>query len=112
MALIPCPACGTEVSDQAQACPKCAHPIAVSRTFRGPPIDCSKCGGGLRKEASAKSEGSGCLIVLVGLVLAPILIGIPIVIYGIHLMSKKEGTWRCRKCQATFPRKIQWYEFG
>ena len=27
MALIKCPECGTEVSDKAVACPKCAHPI-------------------------------------------------------------------------------------
>lgn len=28
MRLIPCPACGREVSDQAAACPQCGHPIA------------------------------------------------------------------------------------
>ena len=28
MALIKCPECGTEVSDKAIACPKCAYPIA------------------------------------------------------------------------------------
>lgn len=28
MALIKCPECSTEVSDQADACPKCAYPIA------------------------------------------------------------------------------------
>ena len=27
MALIKCPECGTEVSDKAAACPKCAYPI-------------------------------------------------------------------------------------
>ena len=29
MALIACPDCGVEVSDQATACPKCARPIAL-----------------------------------------------------------------------------------
>jgi TM2 domain-containing membrane protein YozV len=29
MALIPCPDCGTEVSDAAAACPKCSRPIAA-----------------------------------------------------------------------------------
>ena len=28
MALVKCPECGTEVSDKAAACPKCAYPIA------------------------------------------------------------------------------------
>ncbi len=27
MPLIPCPDCGTEVSDKAEACPKCARPL-------------------------------------------------------------------------------------
>ena len=28
MALIPCPACGRQVSEAAVACPNCGHPIA------------------------------------------------------------------------------------
>lgn len=32
MALIECPECSTEVSDQADACPKCAYPIARPAT--------------------------------------------------------------------------------
>ncbi len=28
MALIKCPECGTDISDKAAACPKCAYPIA------------------------------------------------------------------------------------
>ena len=32
MALIKCPECGTEVSDKAVACPRCAYPIAANVT--------------------------------------------------------------------------------
>ncbi len=32
MALIKCPECGTEVSDKAKTCPKCAYPIADDNT--------------------------------------------------------------------------------
>lgn len=31
MPLIPCPDCGTEVSDQAKACPKCGRPATPVR---------------------------------------------------------------------------------
>jgi hypothetical protein len=31
MALIACPACGTPVSEQAEACPKCGHPVALEQ---------------------------------------------------------------------------------
>ena len=37
MALINCPDCGTEVSDAALACPKCARPIAAAVTHIAPP---------------------------------------------------------------------------
>lgn len=33
MALITCPECGREVSDQASACPQCGYPIKASRDF-------------------------------------------------------------------------------
>ncbi|MDP3297600.1 MAG: zinc ribbon domain-containing protein [Thermodesulfovibrionia bacterium] len=43
MALIKCPECGTEVSDKAVACPKCAHPIVEgsaeqAQTVKAQPI--------------------------------------------------------------------------
>src|SRR5258708_6846637 len=33
MALIPCPDCGNDYSDQAAACPKCGRPTAVKATI-------------------------------------------------------------------------------
>ena len=36
MALINCPECGTEVSDKANACPKCAFPIKIAETITQP----------------------------------------------------------------------------
>ena len=35
MALIPCPACGRQVSPAAPACPNCGHPIATDTRARG-----------------------------------------------------------------------------
>jgi len=31
MALIPCPECGTQVSDKAVSCPKCGHPLSLTQ---------------------------------------------------------------------------------
>lgn len=107
--LIECPACAEMVSNQAKACPHCAQPI---RVFKGPPHECSQCGGKLAAEKKATSEGSGCIVAILGLVLAPFILGIPLIIYGLHLMSKREANWRCKSCEATFPRKVRWYEFG
>jgi DNA-directed RNA polymerase subunit RPC12/RpoP len=112
VALVNCPACSKDVSDQASACPSCGHPLKVPVHFEGPPKNCSNCGGPLKSGKDAKSEGTGCLIVILGLVFTPVLVGIPILLYGLNLMGKREGYWRCRQCGAKFPREIKWYELG
>jgi DNA-directed RNA polymerase subunit RPC12/RpoP len=123
MALVSCPDCGNKLSDLAPACLTCGRPMAVSppplavavpsaAVYQGPPHNCRHCGGALKKGADAKSEGSGCLLLVVGLFLTPFLIGIPIALYGLHLGSKREGFWRCKKCHEKFPREIHWWELG
>ena len=112
MALMKCPTCSKEVSEQAVACPNCGHPLKTPARFDGPPNNCSNCGGALKAGKEEKSEGTGCIVVILGLVLTPIVIGIPILLYGLNLMGKREGFWRCKSCGAKFPREIKWYEFG
>lgn len=87
-------------------------PPPLPGKFAGPPHNCRHCGGRLAKEREAKHSGSSCLIILVGLLLTPVLIGIPVILYGLHLGSKCDGWWRCKSCEARFPRKIRWYELG
>jgi hypothetical protein len=79
--------------------------------FAGPPHNCATCGGPIKAGATATSEGSGCLIALVGLLLTPILIGIPILLWGAHIASKREGYWQCKRCGAKAPRKVRMFEF-
>lgn len=118
MSLIRCPECSHEISDQASACPQCGCPIrssqteAKKRTYKGPPDECSHCGNSLLKEKEAKSEGVGCIVFVLGIALTPVVVGIPILLYGLHLMSKREGFWRCSHCGAKFPRKVPWHEFA
>lgn len=80
--------------------------------FKGPPMNCRYCGGQLKKGRKAVSEGSGCLILILGLLMTPVLIGIPLLIYGFYLMSKVEGFWQCTQCGEKFPRESKWYELG
>ena len=63
-----------------------------------PPSKCYQCGGKLKRIRKASSEGSGCIVVLLGILLAPILIGIPIIIVGLYLMGKVEKYYVCRIC--------------
>lgn len=83
-----------------------------TESFAGPPHNCRLCGGDIKKGATATSGGSGCLVLLVGLVLSPVLIGIPIVLYGVHLMGQRDSFWQCRLCGEKFPRLASWYELS
>ena len=58
MALIPCPACGKQVSAQAPTCPQCGHPIAGSPP---PPPQQTIV---VKEPASGGSGFAGCLLLL------------------------------------------------
>lgn len=72
MALITCPDCGSRVSDQAKACPRCGRPIQLSQPFSGaricpicknkiPPqaVECIYCSKGA-STYSINTYGSTC----------------------------------------------------
>jgi hypothetical protein len=66
MALIACPDCGGQVSDQALACPHCGRP------FRSVPA-----AEGLRREAHflrSLTTGCGCLVLLLLLAMVGVLV--------------------------------------
>lgn len=84
--------CGKEVSPQA--------------------IICKHCGGQMRKSKQATSGGMGCILIILGIVLTPAIIGIPIILYGLHLGMKRRGFWLCKNCGYQFERKLEWHEWG
>jgi hypothetical protein len=68
-----------------------------------PQHPCPRCNGALWYQVESPNSGTGCIIVILGALLSPILIGIPIVIYGFVQMGKKRRYWHCRSCGTTFP---------
>lgn len=61
MALIPCAACGNQVSEQAAVCPKCGHPVTPAPEPASPESS--------RPSASNK-HGIGCMLVFLAFLLA------------------------------------------
>jgi len=68
MALINCPECGTEVSDRAEKCPKCAYPINKEQIE--PKIIVKN-----KEGFFLQSLNNGCIVVLL-IIAAFIIVGI------------------------------------
>lgn len=62
------------------------------------------CGGQYKLIATRPNEGTGCIIMILGLLFAPIIIGIPILIYGFRMKNKTHSYWQCGDCGMTLPR--------
>ena len=75
-------------------------------------MNCERCKGESYKGYDYPQRGNGCLLMCVGLLLAPLLIGLPIIIYGDSLRDTASGLWICKGCGSTTPRAIQAGEIG
>lgn len=64
---------------------------------------CPKCTGSLAFIREYPNKGAGCGIAMVGLLLTPVLIGIPIILWGLWMSGKESNRWHCRGCGTMFP---------
>jgi HEAT repeat protein len=75
-------------------------------------IKCPQCNRLTRRvkvsKASNTSKRNPWIMIIVGFILTPFIIGIPVVIYGFYLKIKKKYFWVCEHCKHQF--EISWYE--
>ena len=64
---------------------------------------CSRCNGWLVRHVERPQQGFGCLVMLIGLVLTPIIIGFFIILAGIDLKNTQKITWWCNTCGVQVP---------
>lgn len=81
-----------------------AIPRLSPNGFRGPPYDCWHCGGSFRTVSVVKNQGSGCLLIIIGICFAPFLIGIPVLIYGFYIWGQTDKFLQCTRCGTQAPR--------
>ena len=91
--LVKCPACGAECSSAAAQCQKCGHP------FRAPGA-CKECGS-TKVTKWKKDSGLGCLVALIGLLLAIPTFGISLLLFLATIPMQKKGK-KCLKCGHTW----------
>lgn len=77
---------------------------------------CQVCGGEMRKKTNATGGAFGCLLLLVGAALCftviGALIGVPMILLGLHYGMKRQAVWRCSGCKAEINRKLGMFEWG
>jgi predicted RNA-binding Zn-ribbon protein involved in translation (DUF1610 family) len=73
---------------------------------------CPQCGAEMKKTREAQGSNLGCVLMVVGVILLPAIIGFPIILWALHEGSKAKGFWLCSKCGTKIPRKLRWYELG
>lgn len=65
MALIKCPECGKEVSDQAASCPSCGHPLKQKENAQSQMQQNGKQSNDRYRSQPVKKKGHGCLITVI-----------------------------------------------
>jgi ribosomal protein L37AE/L43A len=105
MALQRCPECKGQVSSTAEKCPHCGKTLKIRVPADGSMGVCPKCLIKMDQGTGSKNKGLGLVILIIGIVLAPIIVGIPVAVFGLYLMFKSDGYWVCRKCGAKFYQK-------
>lgn len=69
------------------------------------------------KSTESKSSGFWVLLFLISIGLLfffPIgtILGVLFLIYSLHLATKRQGIWVCKKCGHTAERKMKWNEMS
>lgn len=70
----------------------------------------------MRKGKESKTMGMALIVFVIGLLFTMTgigaLIGIPIILWSLHIAMKRRGLWICTKCGHQIERKIAWNELG
>jgi transposase-like protein len=101
-----CSQCGQTNMATETNCLACRAPLALWQSLPQEVqqrYTCWRCGGRYTLITQTPHKGSGCVVVALGLIFAPVLIGIILIIYGIQMMGETQSYWQCRSCGLTLP---------
>jgi uncharacterized protein YbaR (Trm112 family) len=80
-----------------------ARAVRVDALLEGAGRSCPQCQGMLSLQSENPQQGTGAILIVLGILFAPLCIGIPILIWGLSLTSQQHRFWHCPSCGRTFP---------
>lgn len=69
----------------------------------GSRVPCPQCKGDLLLRVEYPQRGTGLIIIALGILLAPVCIGLFFIIWGFVLALGTKSQWHCRNCGRLFP---------
>lgn len=101
-----CSQCGQANMATETNCLACRAPLTLWQSL--PPevqqrYTCWKCGGRYTLITQTPNQGTGCILIVIGIIFAPVLIGLVIIYLGYQQMNETQSQWQCRSCGLTLP---------
>ena len=82
MAIIKCPECGKDVSDQAEVCVHCGYPLAKGKPVSDDPADAPAAPAEEKKEKPAGGRKKGLILAVAGVLLVAAVIAVVLLVTG------------------------------
>lgn len=103
---VSCPSCGQGNFAYELNCKACGGQLTAWQYVSPEEMKrytCWKCGGRYTQIFNQPNRGTGCVVVVLGILFAPILVGIILIIVGVSMMNETTSYWQCRSCGLTLP---------
>lgn len=102
---IRCPCCHQRNFASSLQCRRCNFPFVTTEEMKRR-YKCGRCDGTYREIVQYPNRGAGSIIIVLGILLAPFLIGLFILFYGIRLKNETTSYLQCPKCGITLSRQV------
>jgi len=64
---------------------------------------CPQCQAEMSLQVENPNRGTGIIVLVLGILFAPLCVGIPLIIWGAVMAGEARSHWHCRGCGRTFP---------